>query len=93
MDLICGEWGASKCSAKRWFDFLGDSTSPYVPFQINYLPQPDTTPVDNYIPNDPKTIPCNQAIDVSQIANCLVSMLLIFYGMQFKHTQFVFEFC
>lgn len=81
MDLICGDWGASMCSAKRWFDFLGDSTSPYVPFQINYLPQPDTTPVDNYIPNDPKTIPCNQAIDVSQFFDKTTAIDFLWYAI------------
>lgn len=67
MDLICGEWGASKCSAKRWFEFMGDQNNPYVPFQITYLAQPNTDPVDGYIPANPTITPCNQAINVCTI--------------------------
>lgn len=64
MDIICGEWGAAGCSPKRWFQFMGD-VSAYVPFQITYMPQPNIEPVDGYTPSDPKTTPCNQAVDVS----------------------------
>lgn len=62
---MCGEWGASRCSAMKWFHFMGDAAgNPYVPFQINYLPQSSDNPVNGYTPHDPKIVPCNQAIDV-----------------------------
>lgn len=68
LDLMCGDWGASRCSAKKWFTYMGDaSTNSYVPFQITYLASPDTKPVDGYIPLDPRVVPCSEAVDVSNI--------------------------
>lgn len=58
---MCGEWGASRCSPKKWFEFMGDAAGNlYVPFQITYI----TEPVDDFIPLDPKIVPCNEAINV-----------------------------
>lgn len=66
LDLMCGSWGASKCSAERWFGYMGDSKgNPFVPFQINYLPQKSPDIVDDMKPLNPKVIPCSQSIDVS----------------------------
>lgn len=64
LDLMCGEYGAEYCSPMRWFTFMGDSSSPYVPFQIDYTNDPDpehgiTTPYD------PPTRPCNVGPPVS----------------------------
>ncbi|XP_044253675.1 NPC intracellular cholesterol transporter 1 isoform X1 [Tribolium madens] len=73
LDLMCGNWGASKCSAMRWFNFMGTAgdANPFVPFQINYLNS--TGPVDKdgvkYEPLNPKITPCNKAID-SKTAAC-----------------------
>lgn len=37
MDTACGQWGASKCTAERWYEYLGDiKNNPFVPFQMNY---------------------------------------------------------
>ena len=68
LDIMCGAWGASRCSAAKWFFYMGDAADNfYVPFQITYLPQPDTSPLPNGItPHDPKIIPCHEAIDVSR---------------------------
>lgn len=64
-DLMCGSWGAAKCTPMRWFSFMGDATgNPYVPFQINYLPQTSDV-VGDMKPLHPKVIPCSQSIDVS----------------------------
>lgn len=61
LDVMCGEWGASRCSPKKWFEFMGDASGNlYVPFQITYI----TDPVDDYIPLDPEIVPCNKAINV-----------------------------
>jgi Niemann-Pick C1 protein len=72
MDLMCGPWGASKCSAMRWFNFMGTAgpTNPFVPFQINYLNS--SGPVDKngqvFKPLDPKVTPCNKAFDAKSAA-------------------------
>lgn len=58
---MCGEWGASRCSAEKWFEFMGDAQgNPFVPFQITYI----TTPVDGLKQLDPPIVPCNKAINV-----------------------------
>lgn len=63
LDLMCGDWGASRCSPKRWFGFMGDAAgNQFVPFQINY----NTTAVDGFTPMDPKVVPCSESVDVSR---------------------------
>ncbi|XP_036144455.1 NPC intracellular cholesterol transporter 1 homolog 1b [Monomorium pharaonis] len=38
MELACGPHGASRCSPKLWYDFMGNiKTNPYIPFQITYV--------------------------------------------------------
>ncbi|XP_055301385.1 NPC intracellular cholesterol transporter 1 isoform X4 [Sitodiplosis mosellana] len=61
LDMMCGEWGASRCSPKKWFDFMGDASdnNPYVPFQITYI----TDPIPGYTQLDPPTVPCNKAVN------------------------------
>lgn len=62
LDMMCGEWGASRCSPKKWFEFMGDAEGNlYVPFQITYI----TDPIVGYTPLSPLVVPCNQAINVS----------------------------
>ncbi|KOB77249.1 Niemann-Pick C1 protein [Operophtera brumata] len=34
---MCGSWGSEYCTPQHWFDFMGDATGVYVPFQINYV--------------------------------------------------------
>lgn len=66
LDLMCGEWGALECTAKKWFHYMGDAEdNGYVPFQINYKAQPNTNPINGFIPHDPKIVPCYEALDVS----------------------------
>lgn len=62
LDLMCGEWGASKCSPARWFGSMGDANNPFVPFQINYLPQNSSSRNDDIKPLNPKVVPCNQSV-------------------------------
>lgn len=62
LDIMCGSNGASRCSARKWFNFMGDGTQQFVPFQITYVTDEIS---DNYIPLDPKIIPCNKAVNVS----------------------------
>lgn len=62
LDMMCGEWGASRCSPKKWFEFMGDAEgNPFVPFQITYI----TDKIDGYTPLDPVIVPCNKAVNVS----------------------------
>lgn len=62
---MCGDYAASRCSPTKWFHYMGDAANNlYVPFQITYLPQPSTNPVEGYIPVDPKVVPCHEALDV-----------------------------
>lgn len=46
----------------RWFAFMGDAASSYVPFQINYFPSNDLS--DPNILNA-TAIPCSESYDVS----------------------------
>lgn len=63
LDIMCGPWGAAKCSALRWFSYMGDASSSFVPFQINYINE--TKPVVNgFRPMNPPVTPCSQAVDV-----------------------------
>ncbi|XP_070495795.1 NPC intracellular cholesterol transporter 1 isoform X3 [Chironomus tepperi] len=62
LDLMCGEWGASKCSPAKWFGSMGDASNPFVPFQINYLPQNSSNRNDEIKPLNPKVVPCNQPV-------------------------------
>lgn len=62
---MCGDWGASRCSAFKWFKYMGDASgNPFVPFQITYLPQPITKPTNGFTPVDPKVVPCSEALNV-----------------------------
>ncbi|CAB3365569.1 Hypothetical predicted protein [Cloeon dipterum] len=61
MDILCGVWGASRCTYKKWFDFLGDATGAFVPFQINYIATEE--PDDVISPLNPLVVPCNKQAD------------------------------
>lgn len=51
LDIMCGEWGASRCTALRWFHYMGDAeNNNYVPFQITYVNTDD--PVESFTPVD-----------------------------------------
>ncbi|XP_066601726.1 NPC intracellular cholesterol transporter 1 isoform X2 [Prorops nasuta] len=58
LDLMCGEWGASRCSALKWFHYMGDAGgNVFVPFQINY--KNTDISVGQFQPLDPVITPCN----------------------------------
>lgn len=68
LDLMCGEWGASRCSAQKWFHYLGSpEENSFVPFEINYISAPNTKPINGMIPQDPRVVPCYEAVDVSNV--------------------------
>uniref|UniRef100_A0A182W717 SSD domain-containing protein n=1 Tax=Anopheles minimus TaxID=112268 RepID=A0A182W717_9DIPT len=67
LDLMCGDWGASRCSAKKWFHYMGDAENNlYVPFQIDYVAHssPNET-IDGYLPWNPRIVPCNEKLDAN----------------------------
>ena len=62
MSLLCGRWGSKKCTAKRWFDFMGSITNGYSPFQISYEyggSGGDSPSGHSY--HSPSTVPCHQS--------------------------------
>jgi Niemann-Pick C1 protein len=65
LDLMCGEWGAAKCSPINWYNFMGDETKQVVPFQIDYKIQNSTEKVNGFYPLNPRVVPCSESVDVS----------------------------
>ncbi|XP_030752069.1 NPC intracellular cholesterol transporter 1 isoform X3 [Sitophilus oryzae] len=67
MDLMCGNWGALRCSANRWFEYMGtadEKNNPFVPFQINYI-NSTSSKVGNYTPLNLDITPCNKGLDAN----------------------------
>jgi len=63
LDLMCGEWGASRCTPSKWFYFMGDAENNiYVPFQITY--RNTDGPVGPFVPLDPPITPCSKPLNV-----------------------------
>ncbi|KAL5280790.1 NPC1.2 family protein [Megaselia abdita] len=73
LDLMCGEYGASRCSSRKWFHYMGDMESnPYVPFQINYITDGLNSVTKGFKPLDPKTVPCNKPLnDKTPACSCV----------------------
>ncbi|XP_077267698.1 Niemann-Pick type C-1a isoform X2 [Temnothorax americanus] len=62
LDLMCGEWGASRCTPLKWFHYMGDAeNNVYVPFQITYVNT--DKPVGSFVPLDPPITPCSTALN------------------------------
>lgn len=58
LDIMCGRWGATKCTPHRWFQFMGDYVGNfYVPFQITYIGS--DVPVGQFVPPDLPILPCS----------------------------------
>lgn len=65
LDIMCGEWGASRCSAKKWFSFMGTKEgNSFVPFQINYIAHQNNND-STFVPLKPRVVPCSEKLDVS----------------------------
>ncbi|XP_026286782.1 NPC intracellular cholesterol transporter 1 isoform X2 [Frankliniella occidentalis] len=58
LDLMCGPWGSSLCTALRWFAFIGSTgeANPFAPFAISY--HASDVPVSTAIPMDFPVAPC-----------------------------------
>ncbi|XP_032685045.1 NPC intracellular cholesterol transporter 1 isoform X2 [Odontomachus brunneus] len=62
LDLMCGDWGASRCTALKWFHFMGDAANNmYVPFQITYVNT--DVPVKSFEPLDPQITSCSKPLN------------------------------
>ncbi|KAM7354023.1 Niemann-Pick type C-1a isoform 3-T3 [Cochliomyia hominivorax] len=73
MDIVCGNHGASRCSATKWFNYMGDSDNIYVPFQITYVQHENNSSfIDGYRPLDPPTVPCSSPLnDKTPACSCI----------------------
>ncbi|KAG5875522.1 hypothetical protein JTB14_013676 [Gonioctena quinquepunctata] len=70
LDIMCGDWGATRCTPLRWFTYLGDKNTPQVPFQINYINE--TEPHNGFIPLNPPTISCKTPLnDKTPACSCV----------------------
>ncbi|XP_066140197.1 NPC intracellular cholesterol transporter 1 isoform X2 [Euwallacea fornicatus] len=73
LDLMCGSWGALRCTSGRWFEFMGSAgpSNPFVPFQINYI-NSTSAKVGNYTPMNPPITPCSQPLnDKTPACSCV----------------------
>ncbi|KAL2715871.1 NPC intracellular cholesterol transporter 1 isoform X2 [Vespula squamosa] len=62
LDIMCGEWGSSRCSPAKWFHYMGDaSTNSFVPFQITYINT--NNPIGSFKPMNPEITPCNKSLN------------------------------
>lgn len=60
LDLMCGHWGSNACNDERWFSFMGDRNTPYVPFPINYIFHNSST-TNDIKPLNATVVPCNES--------------------------------
>ncbi|XP_015181886.1 PREDICTED: Niemann-Pick C1 protein isoform X2 [Polistes dominula] len=62
LDIMCGEWGSSRCSPQKWFHNMGDAANNlYVPFQITYINTDN--PIGPFKPMDPQVTPCSKPLN------------------------------
>lgn len=96
LDLMCGDWGASRCTAVKWFHYMGDAaTNPYVPFQITYMNT--DVPVKSFEPLDPQVTPCSKPLNVSNCSSkepriqyvCALKMPHVYLGCFHKTIRLI----
>ncbi|XP_015603900.1 NPC intracellular cholesterol transporter 1 homolog 1b [Cephus cinctus] len=69
LDLACGTHGASRCTAKLWFEYMGDAANnEFVPFQITYVYDAEDFDGNSSEPLDPPIKLCNEAYDNNSAA-------------------------
>ncbi|XP_055608436.1 NPC intracellular cholesterol transporter 1 homolog 1b [Uranotaenia lowii] len=67
MDMACGGWESTRCTAERWFEYMGDAdTNDYVPFKIEYQ-----YPDDPEIRYDREVLGCNEAYEDANSCSCV----------------------
>ncbi|XP_044315818.1 NPC intracellular cholesterol transporter 1 isoform X1 [Drosophila rhopaloa] len=69
-DLMCGSYSASRCNPTKWFNFMGDASSPYVPFQITYIQHEPKYNTKEFTPLNVTTVPCNQGVNKLPACSC-----------------------
>ena len=57
MNFLCGPWGGKKCSAQRWFDYMGSIKNGFSPFNVIFKFSKAKT--EDYTPLKPALIPCD----------------------------------
>ncbi|XP_053681579.1 NPC intracellular cholesterol transporter 1 homolog 1b [Sabethes cyaneus] len=67
MDMACGGWESTRCTAERWYEYMGDAgINDFVPFLIEY-----------HFPEEPETrynqevLHCNEAYNDSVSCSCV----------------------
>jgi Niemann-Pick C1 protein len=63
MNLLCGPWGSTLCTPKRWFEFLGSTSNGQSPFDIVY--HFGKEPVGGFTPHNPDVPPCHAGVHVN----------------------------
>ncbi|KXJ81281.1 hypothetical protein RP20_CCG020355 [Aedes albopictus] len=67
MDIACGGWESTGCTAERWYEFLGDSiNNDYVPFLIEYQ-----YPENAYNRYNQDVLHCNEGYNDSNSCSCV----------------------
>ncbi|XP_036382087.1 NPC1-like intracellular cholesterol transporter 1 [Megalops cyprinoides] len=61
---MCGRYGATLCTPKRWYDFQGDSSNGLAPLDIDFRLIPEGGPVPpGIVPYDGRVLRCNETTD------------------------------
>ncbi|KAH8392947.1 hypothetical protein KR200_001327 [Drosophila serrata] len=71
MDLGCGAFNAKTCNYRRWYEFMGDVTGDYVPFQINYIWSDDAEEGSEEIYLDLNILKCGESYEGSYACACI----------------------
>lgn len=71
MDLGCGSYNAKTCNYRRWYEFMGDVSGDYVPFQINYKWSEDAEEGSNEIYLDLSPLKCGESYEDSYACACI----------------------
>ncbi|XP_034489627.1 NPC intracellular cholesterol transporter 1 homolog 1b [Drosophila innubila] len=71
MDLGCGPYNARTCNYRRWYHFMGDPESDYVPFGINYMWSEDATEGSDQIYLKLHPLDCGQSYEGNYACACI----------------------
>ncbi|XP_054268696.1 NPC intracellular cholesterol transporter 1-like [Macrosteles quadrilineatus] len=70
LDIMCGQWGASRCSPYKWFSYMFDpNLNSYVPLKVAFVPvTSDQELVDGFSPLEPETFTCDVPVNAQTSA-------------------------
>jgi Niemann-Pick C1 protein len=85
---MCGSAGVIGCNPNVWYSYLGNSTSDFVPFQINYKKYPsDVKKVGNFTVINPMIKRCDESVDgIKPPCSCMDCSLSYIRSSSFKST-------